>query len=130
MDSAESAPSVGAGVDQIVYSAFEVHALAGLAVWTGLFCMLAPAMIGRLTDPANAEAYLVFGAGWLAAIVAAMLGNYPTQLVDYGASAIIGYALSLIGLPAQAAKVTQAVMDEERAQAGAGEGMFGHSQDR
>jgi hypothetical protein len=32
-------------------------------------------------------------------IVAAALGNYPTPLVGYGGSAIIGYVVSLLGLP-------------------------------
>jgi hypothetical protein len=31
--------------------------------------------------------------------MAAALGNYPTPIVGYGGSAIIGYALSLLALP-------------------------------
>lgn len=88
-------------VDQIVYTAFGVHVIAGLAVAAGLAWMLLPAVIGHLGDPAHGEAYAVFGAVWLAVIAAAMLGNYPTPLVGYGASAIIGYAVSLAGLPAR-----------------------------
>jgi cell division protein FtsW (lipid II flippase) len=70
-----------AHVEGVLYSSFEVHLLAGLAVVVGL------------------ESHAVFGAVWLAAILAAALGNYPTPLVGYGASAIIGYALSLLALP-------------------------------
>lgn len=94
-------------VDKIVYSSFGVHPLAGLAVAAGLTWMLVPAVVGRLADPAHGEAYLVFGAVWLAVIAAAMLGNYPTPLVGYGASAIIGYAVSLIGLPARRAHAAE-----------------------
>lgn len=31
--------------------------------------------------------------------MAAALGNYPTPIVGYGGSAIMGYALSLLALP-------------------------------
>ena len=41
----------------------------------------------------------VFGTVWLGVIVAAALGNYPTPLVGYGGSAILGYALSLSFMP-------------------------------
>ena len=33
---------------------------------------------------------------WTGAVVAAALGNYPTPLVGYGSSAVIGYCLSLL----------------------------------
>ncbi|MFT3811399.1 MAG: hypothetical protein QM698_15915 [Micropepsaceae bacterium] len=99
-------------VDQIIFTSFDVHMVAGLAVMAGLAWMLVPAIIGWIGDPANGEAYLVFGAVWLTIIAAAVLGNYPTPLVGYGASAIIGYALSLIALPASRGV---AVIDGERA---------------
>ncbi|ODP37047.1 hypothetical protein BFL28_18990 [Sphingomonas turrisvirgatae] len=86
-------------VDQILFSSFDVHALAGMAVLTGAFLLLIPAILGGLYDEANRDIYLAFGAIWLAAIIAAALGNYPTPLVGYGGSAIIGYVLSLAALP-------------------------------
>jgi hypothetical protein len=61
--------------------------------------MIAPAWIGYRRDRASAAPWLVFGAIWLGVIVAAALGNYPTPLVGYGGSAIIGYVLSLAALP-------------------------------
>jgi hypothetical protein len=87
-------------VDQIFWSSFEVHPLAGLAVLGGAALMLVPAITGLVGDPQNRAACAVFGAVWLAAIAAAALGNYPTPLVGYGGSAILGYLLSLTGLPA------------------------------
>lgn len=87
-------------VDQIFYTSFDVHPLAGLAVLAGAVVMVVPALVGRLYDARNREAYTVFGAVWLALLAAAALGNYPTPLVGYGGSAIIGYLFSLIGLPA------------------------------
>jgi hypothetical protein len=88
-----------AHVEGVLYSSFEVHLLAGLAVILGLALLLVPAVIGWFRDPAGRDQYAAFGAVWLAAILAAALGNYPTPLVGYGASAIIGYALSLVALP-------------------------------
>lgn len=89
-------------VDQILFSAFTVHVLAGLAVVAGAALLLVPAAAGLLRDPDNRVAYAVFGAIWLAVIVAAMLGNYPTPAVGYGGSAILGYLVSLLSLPMRA----------------------------
>jgi len=36
------------------------------------------------------EMFVVFGATWLAVIAFAMVGSYPTPLVGYGSSAILG----------------------------------------
>jgi hypothetical protein len=91
-------------VDQILYSSFDVHVVAGAAVLGGSVLLLIPAVIGWRNDPANRETYAVFAAVWFAAIVASAFGNYPTPIVGYGGSAIIGYALSLLALPRQAAK--------------------------
>jgi hypothetical protein len=86
-------------VDQIFYSSFRVHPLAGLAVLAGAVLMLVPAAAGYVCDPRHRSNYAVFGAVWLAVIVAAALGNYPTPLVGYSGSAIVGYVLCLLGLP-------------------------------
>lgn len=90
-------------VDQILYSSFDVHAAAGLAVSVGVALLLVPAIVGWCRDAENRAIYAAFGAIWFAAIMAAALGNYPTPIVGYGGSAIIGYALSLIALPKLAA---------------------------
>lgn len=89
-------------VDQILFSAFAVHALAGLAVAAGAVLLLVPAVIGFLRDPGSRTAYAVFGATWLGVVAAALLGNYPTPLVGYGGSAILGYLVCLLGLPSRA----------------------------
>ena len=100
-------------VDGILYSSFQVHALAGAAVLGGSLLLLLPALVGWYRDPANRERHATFGALWLAGIVAAALGNYPTPLVGYGSSAIIGYALSLLALP-KLAKVHGAATSQAR----------------
>lgn len=86
-------------VDQILYSSFDVHAGAGMAVLGGSLLLLVPAIVGWSRDAGNRATYAAFGTVWFAAIMAAALGNYPTPIVGYGASAIIGYALSLFALP-------------------------------
>jgi hypothetical protein len=86
-------------VDQILYSSFEVHPAAGLAVLLGSVLLLIPAFVGWSRDVVHRTTYAVFGAAWFAAIAAAALGNYPTPIVGYGGSAIIGYVLSLLALP-------------------------------
>jgi hypothetical protein len=89
-------------VEQVLYSSFDVHAGAGLAVLGGLTLLLVPAIVGWRRDADNGVTYAAFGAVWFAAILAATLGNYPTPIVGYGGSAIIGYALSLLALPKRA----------------------------
>jgi hypothetical protein len=86
-------------VDRIFYSAFHVHPLAGLAVLAGAVILLVPAALGMLRDPEHRAVHATFGGMWLAILVAAALGNYPTPLVGYGGSAIIGYVLCLAALP-------------------------------
>jgi cell division protein FtsW (lipid II flippase) len=86
-------------VDGIFYSSFGVHPLAGFAILAGAGLMLVPALAGYLGDSDHRAAYAVFGAVWLAVILAAALGNYPTPLVGYSGSAIFGYVISLLGLP-------------------------------
>lgn len=89
-------------VDQILYTAFQVHAIAGIAVVGGALLLVVPAVAGLRLDPENRDVYAVFGAAWLGIVAAAALGNYPTPLVGYGGSAILGYALSLSFMPGEA----------------------------
>lgn len=86
-------------VDQILYSSFDIHIAAGVAVLGGMAIILVPAIVGWSRDADNRAIYCAFGTVWFAAIAAAALGNYPTPIVGYGGSAIIGYVLSLLALP-------------------------------
>ena len=89
-------------VDQIFFSSFAVHPLAGLAVAMWAALLLVPAVSGLTGDGEQRTAHALFGTIWLAVILAALLGNYPTPLVGYGGSAILGYLVSLLGLPPRA----------------------------
>ncbi len=101
-------------VDQILFSAFDVHLLAGVAVIAGAAMLLVPAVTGWRAGAAERTAGLAFGAVWLAIILAAALGNYPTPVVGYGSSAIIGYLLSLLALPSLASHTPETAAEAER----------------
>lgn len=80
-------------VDQILFSAPASSLLAGLAVLGGSVLLIAPALLA--VSGHNRLPLLVFGGVWVTALAAAALGNYPTPLVGYGGSAILGYCLSV-----------------------------------
>ncbi|WP_298196313.1 hypothetical protein [Novosphingobium sp.] len=86
-------------VDRILSTALDLPPLAGLAALGGSALLLVPAIIGWRRDPAHRGTYAAFGAVWGTAIAAATLGNYPTPVVGYGGSAILGYLLSLAAFP-------------------------------
>lgn len=86
-------------VDRILYTAFDVHPLAGLAVATGAAALAVPALAATRATAEARPALIAFGACWLAVVIAAALGNHPTPLVGYGGSAILGYLLSGALLP-------------------------------
>jgi hypothetical protein len=83
-------------VDQILYSSFGIHPLAGTAVLLGSMLLVLPFLTAIRAKGVEPSACATFGAVWAAIIVAAALGNYPTPVVGYGGSAIVGYFLSLI----------------------------------
>ena len=93
-------------VDRILMTSFDVHPAAGIAVICGSLILLLPAVIGLRENRSDATAQAVFGAVWIALVVAAALGNYPTPLVGYGGSAIIGYLLCSVALRSGTATLT------------------------
>jgi hypothetical protein len=106
-------------VDRVLYSAFDVHPLAGLAVLVGAAALVVPAAVGAWKPGADRPVLLAFGACWAGVVVAAALGNYPTPLVGYGGSAVLGYLLSVALLPnarreAGAAGATESIPAESR----------------
>ena len=102
-------------VDRVLYTSFEVHPLMGAAVLTGALLLLVPAIYGFGKSPAHKDVYAVFGMVWIGVIVAAALGNYPTPLVGYGGSAVLGYLLSLASIaPVTATRPAAEVPDGER----------------
>ena len=98
-------------VDQVLYSAFAVHPLAGAAVVLGSALLVLPALAARRIGGPEQSACIAFGAVWAALILAAALGNYPTPLVGYGGSAIVGYLLSLVVFPRRAVERAHAPVE-------------------
>lgn len=94
-------------VDQILHTASAVHPIAGLAVLAGSVLLMVPALAARRSGASDQAAYAVFGAIWTALIVAAALGNYPTPVVGYGGSAIVGYLVSLVAFSSRVVVATQ-----------------------
>jgi hypothetical protein len=86
-------------VEKVYNSSYNVHAFAGAAVLGGSILVVLPAIVGWYYDEANRNVYSVFGIVWFEAMLAAALGNFPTPVVGYGGSAIIGYVVSLTMLP-------------------------------
>ena len=85
-------------VDRILLTSFDVHPIAGIAVISGSLILLMPAVIGLRQNQADSISHAVFAAVWIALLTAAAQGNYPTPLVGYGGSAILGYLLCSVAL--------------------------------
>lgn len=86
-------------VDRVFHTAFSTGAVSGVAVWVGAVLLLVPAALGVVRDRSHRPIHAAFGATWLAIIVAALIGDYPTPLVAYSGSSIVGYILASVGLP-------------------------------
>ena len=80
-------------VDHILWSSFDIHPLMGAALWLGCALLILPSCLLR-SSPLLPEG-IAFAACWAAIIGAAAMGAYPTPVVGYGASAIIGYFICL-----------------------------------
>jgi hypothetical protein len=101
--------------DGILYTSFELHPLMGAAVLTGALLLIVPAVYGLGKSSAHRHVYAVLGMVWICVIAAAALGNYPTPLVGYGGSAVLGYVLSLASIgPAAATRQAANLSYEER----------------
>lgn len=110
-------------VDRVVYTSFSVHPVAGAAVLLGLALLLLPGIAGRWQDPDEDGPYRVFGALWTGMIAAAALGNYPTPVVGYGGSAILGYVLGLAAFPPGLAPRRSAIFRRTVVDEAGGEGI-------
>jgi hypothetical protein len=90
-------------VDGVVSSAFTAGLAPGLVLCAGLGLMLAPALAVRraAVRAEDGAALQAFGAFWSMAAGVALCANYPTPLVGFGGSAVLGYFLSLTVLPAR-----------------------------
>lgn len=81
-------------VDHVLWTAFDINIMTGLLLWIGCIALVCPILFIPKTE--RTVIHYTFAACWLALIAASAMGAYPTPIVGYGASAIIGYFLSLI----------------------------------
>lgn len=86
-------------VDRVFLTAFSAGVVPGLAVWIGAILSIAPAALGVIFDPRHRAIHAAFAATWAAIILAAIVADYPTPLVAYSGSSIVGYILASAGLP-------------------------------
>lgn len=97
---ADDLPAV-AFVDGVLFSAPRAGWMQGTAVLGGTLVALLPLLVAmRDATPATRA----FGVCWLGIVAAAALGNYPTPMVGYGGSAILGYLLAAGWLPSRVAR--------------------------
>ncbi|MEL6869983.1 MAG: hypothetical protein AAFO81_09305 [Pseudomonadota bacterium] len=89
-------------VEGVYSAAIQSGWLASAFVFGGTLLLMLPAIAAVGRRSAQARVFHVFGAVWLAMIAAAAFSNYPTPLVGYGSSAILGYTLCILGLPSHA----------------------------
>lgn len=93
-------------MDQIIPAAFAAHPALGILIAIGMIMPLLPFAFSLRRSAGDRPDAAVLGALWLMAVIAAILGNFPSPLVGYGASPILGYAISfafLTGLRLSAA---------------------------
>jgi cell division protein FtsW (lipid II flippase) len=86
-------------VDQVLYTAFDLHPIAGASVLIGAAALIVPALVAAIRGDGERPSLLAFAGCWAGVVAAAALGNYPTPLVGYGGSAVLGYLLSVALLP-------------------------------
>jgi hypothetical protein len=84
-------------VEQVFAAALAFAPLAG-------GCLIAAAALLLLPALARGDSAPVFIAVWVTILLAAVLGNYPTPLLGYGGSGILGYLLGLSALPGRTAR--------------------------
>ena len=100
-------------VDQLVPFAAGQSPLLAAAVAIAMALLVLPFLCAAGRRPPAAG----LAAAWAGIVAAAFLGNYPSPLVGYGASAILGYALSCAFLALPAAMIAPAEGANPRADA-------------
>lgn len=85
-------------VEQVLQAGWQDGPLTGAALSFGALAMLAPCLMLRAAQPLQRRSIMAFTVIWGLLLLCSLVGAYPTPLLGYGASAIIGYFLSVIAL--------------------------------
>jgi cell division protein FtsW (lipid II flippase) len=102
-------------VDQLIPFAIAAHGWLGAAVAAAMLITLLPFLLGLRAAEGARGTVAVLGAWWSAVTLAAVLGNYPSPFVGFGASPILGYALSFAFLSATMRRVATSGTETLRA---------------
>ena len=86
-------------VEGVYRAAVASGILSSLLVALGTAILLVPAFCIRVLPKHLALLPFVFGVVWFTFVLAALFGNYPTPLMGYGSSSIVGYFLCLYAFP-------------------------------
>lgn len=85
-------------VETVFGDAWRLSPAIGVAVTIGLTALLLPLAAVRRVSPDDRAIIGTFAAWTGGLILAALIGAYPTPVVGAGASAILGYAIGMVGL--------------------------------
>jgi cell division protein FtsW (lipid II flippase) len=85
-------------VENVIGSSFATGWQFGLIAVTGAAAMLAPMFVRPAPPGPELQGHVLFGVCWAPALVNGTLAPYPTPLIGFGASAIIGYFRSIAAL--------------------------------
>lgn len=80
-------------VEQVVPAALAAGAVPAALALIGMVMLFVPALLLHRSAPPHVTA--AFAGTWLGALLAALLGPYPTPVIGFGGSAILGYLLSV-----------------------------------
>lgn len=84
-------------VENVLNDAFAQGFASGLIMTLAAGLMVLPAATARLAPP---SARIAFATCWMALLGASVVGSYPTPVLGFGASGVLGYVLSLAALAA------------------------------
>ena len=79
-------------VEQVLPTAIGLGLATTIVAAAGLALLFLPALT---SDQDHPQARLAFAGVWLGAVLAALAGSYPTPVLGFGGSAILGYVLSV-----------------------------------
>lgn len=85
-------------VEQMIMDGWQAGADRGAVLTLGALAMLAPFAFSRRVGAEQQRATIAFTLCWASLLAASIVAPYPTPLLGYGSSAIIGYFLSIIAL--------------------------------
>lgn len=85
-------------VEWVIADGWQAGPVRGAILSLGALAMIAPLLALPAASAEQRRAIIAFALCWGGLMLASLIGPYPTPLLGYGASGIIGYFVSLIAL--------------------------------